>query len=218
MTAYLRPTAPIASDLLLAADPAIAMAIAHELLERPLMSNHSFGLWGYSGDTAHGRALTVHSTGIGAASVAIVLAELAGHGARRAIRIGELTALDRASASTLVVTHALARDGASAALGCSGEVAPDRELTERLLSATEGVGAGILSADPGPQDRDREARAAGALASDYETAALLAAASSAGVAAAAAFAAATASAEDDRSPSADLLALARAAAAVLAEP
>ena len=46
---YLRPTAPIAADALLPADPGLAMALAQRALVKPLMANHHHGLWGYSG-------------------------------------------------------------------------------------------------------------------------------------------------------------------------
>jgi hypothetical protein len=41
LTGHLRPTAPIAADVLLPTDPALALALAQELLEKPLMSNHT---------------------------------------------------------------------------------------------------------------------------------------------------------------------------------
>ena len=52
MTGHLRPTAPIFTDVLLPSDPAVALALAQRLLVKPLMANHNFGLWGYSGETA----------------------------------------------------------------------------------------------------------------------------------------------------------------------
>ena len=55
MPEYLSPTAPIAEDAILPSDPAHALLLAQELLEAPLMSNHSHGLWGYHGETAAGR-------------------------------------------------------------------------------------------------------------------------------------------------------------------
>ena len=154
MTAYLRPTAPIAEDVLLAADPAACMALAQVVVTRPLMANHSYGLWGYSGETPAGRALTIQATGIGGPSTATVLAELASHGARRAIRIAALELNPAASAGEaerFVADGAHALDGTSRALG-SGEIAhPDRALTERLIEAAgPGARAGrVWSADPG---------------------------------------------------------------------
>src|SRR3954452_17331062 len=94
MNPYLRPTAPIAADVLLPADPGLAMELAQRLTSKPLMANHHHGLWGYSCRTEDGRDLTVQSAGIGGPSTAAIVAELAGHGARRLIRIGTCAALD----------------------------------------------------------------------------------------------------------------------------
>ncbi len=109
MTAHLRPTAPIAADVLLPADPALAMALAQRLLDKPRMANHNHGLWGYSGRDAEGRELTVQATGIGGPTAAVVVAELADHGARRAIRLGLCRALDPA----LTPGDAVIADGCS---------------------------------------------------------------------------------------------------------
>ena len=49
LAAHLRPTAPIAADVLLPGRPGAALALAQALLDGPLMANHSHGLWGYSG-------------------------------------------------------------------------------------------------------------------------------------------------------------------------
>ena len=57
------------------------------------MFNHNRGLWGYTGEAADGRALTIQATGMGGPSAAIVLAELIALGARRAIRVGTCGAL-----------------------------------------------------------------------------------------------------------------------------
>jgi uridine phosphorylase len=92
--ARLRPTAPIARDAVLVGDPGRALMLAQVLLEAPKMSNHARGLWGYSGQTPAGRELTVQATGMGGPSAAIVLADLAELGLRRAIRVGTCTALD----------------------------------------------------------------------------------------------------------------------------
>lgn len=56
-----------------------------------MMSNHARGLWGYSGTTPSGLELTVQATGMGGPSAAIVLADLAKLGVRRAIRVGTCT-------------------------------------------------------------------------------------------------------------------------------
>ena len=94
MPARLRPTAPIAADAILVGDPGRALLLAQALLEQPKMSNHARGLWGYSGRTPAGAELTIQSTGMGGPSAAIVLADLAELGVRRAIRVGTCAAID----------------------------------------------------------------------------------------------------------------------------
>src|SRR4249919_3052867 len=96
MPSRLRPTASVAADAILVGDPGRALLLAQELLAEPKMSNHARGLWGYSGETAANRPLTIQSTGIGGPSAAVVLAELADLGVRRALRIGTASALDPA--------------------------------------------------------------------------------------------------------------------------
>ena len=177
---YLRPTAPIAPDALFPGDPATAMAIARHLVEAPLMANHSYGLWGYSGRTAAGLELTVQATGIGGPSAAVVLGELAVHGVERAIRIGLARPLDPAlgAGDVIVAESAIGVDGTSRALGLEGPARPDRELTEALArecgpAARLGTVASAdldLPLEPGP-----------GAALDLETAAMLAAADRAGV-------------------------------------
>ena len=93
MPSRLRPTAPVAPDAILVGDPGRALLLAQELLEQPKMSNHARGLWGYSGETQAGRELTIQATGMGGPSAAIVLADLAKLGVRRAVRVGTCTAL-----------------------------------------------------------------------------------------------------------------------------
>ena len=88
MPSRLRPTAPYAADAILVGDPGRALLLAQELLEQPKMCNHARGLWGYSGRTPRGDELTIQSTGIGGPSAALVLADLAELGVRRAIRVG----------------------------------------------------------------------------------------------------------------------------------
>ena len=166
--------------MLLPSNPADAMALAQSLIEGPLMANHSHGLWGYSGRTAAGFALTVQSTGIGGPSAAAVLMELAAHGVRRAIRVGHARPLGQVQADAqIVVTEALAGDGASRALGELDRVRPDAALTTSLLAelgdrATE---ATVLSRDlhdPPTNVSVEHRHAADALVGDLETAALLA--------------------------------------------
>jgi uridine phosphorylase len=190
LNGYLRPTAPIAADALLIADPGLAMALAQAVLDKPLMANHHHGLWGYSGTTAAGRPLTVQSTGIGGPSTAAVAAELKLHGVERAIMVGSCAALDPAleAGHSLVAAGALGLDGTSAALGIESP-APDLELTAALLLALGGAATATVAAydlpaaTAAPQLRERWA-AAGANVTDGETAALLSIAERDGLAAA----------------------------------
>lgn len=130
MPARLRPTAPIAAEALLVGDPGRALTLAQTLLEQPKMSNHARGLWGYTGETAAGARLSIQSTGMGGPSAALVLADLAELGVRRAIRVGTCTALN----PTLSPGQLLAIGAAHAwSGGGSGEpVYPDPGLTARL--------------------------------------------------------------------------------------
>ena len=177
MTRYLRPTASIAADVLLPADPGLAMVLAQRLMTKPLMANHHHGLWGYSGTTADGRELTVQSTGIGGASAAAVLGELAGHGARRLIRVGLCTALDLdlALGDRVVAEAALGGDGVSRALAVSRS-RPDRGLTATLASALDARCVLVAGADLHPTEAGTppELKGEGAAAVDLETAALFA--------------------------------------------
>ncbi len=63
-------------------------------MDKPKMSNHAHGLWGYWGETEDGRELTIQSLGIGGPSAAMVLAQLAGLGVKRAVGVGTCRALD----------------------------------------------------------------------------------------------------------------------------
>jgi uridine phosphorylase len=192
LSGYLRPTAPIAPDALLVADPGAAMAIAQLVLDKPLMANHHHGLWGYSGTTAADRALTVQSTGIGGPSTAAVVGELAGHGVARAIRVGACTSLDPTllPGTIVVASDAVGGDGTSAALGAARPSA-DPELTAGLASVLDGAeratvaGYDLPMATAGADVRLSLAEAGGRVA-DAETAALFAVAARAGVAVAAA--------------------------------
>jgi uridine phosphorylase len=186
---HIRPTAALAERALLLEDPGAAMALAQALLERPLMFNHSRGLWGYSGTaTADGLPLTVQSTGIGGPSAATVLTELAGHGLRRAVRLGTCTALAGGlePGELIVVTGVIAADGASRALsGADARVRPDAELTGRLRELAPAARHGLIASTdlfyrlPGV-DADLAAR--GALAVDLETAVLFNVAAGSGLA------------------------------------
>ena len=171
--------------MLLTADPALAMELAQRLMVKPLMANHHHGLWGYSGRTEAGHELTVQAGGIGAPSTAAVASELAGHGARRIVRIGTCAALDASlsAGEPILVRSALGADGTSAALGAD-VTQPDAGLTELL----GGVAADIASFDLGaeaPVAMREEWSEAGIAAIDMETAAVFAVAERPGVAAAA---------------------------------
>src|SRR4051812_19148664 len=137
MPHHLRPSTPYAEDALLPGDPGRALALAQQLLTEPRMSNHARGLWGYTGETAAGHALSIQSTGMGGPSAAIVLQELAELGVRRAIRVGTCGALepDLRHGDLIVAGDALAEDGASRALGASEAAEADPDLTGRLAAA-----------------------------------------------------------------------------------
>lgn len=181
MRAYLRPTGPIAAAVLLPADPGLAMTLAQALIDKPLMANHHHGLWGYSGETAAGLALTVQATGIGGPSAVAVLGELADLGARRAIRIGSCTAIDPALEPGAVVLprRALAGDGASRALGATG-AAPEPRLARALEGELEASAAAVAltSYDLAARAASNETRARWVAEAvdvvDLETAGLLA--------------------------------------------
>jgi uridine phosphorylase len=135
MPARLRPTAPIAAAAVLVGDPGRALMLAQELLEQPKMSNHARGLWGYSGQTPAGEELTIQATGIGGPSAALVLADLAELGVRRAVRVGTGTALAAglAPGTLLGVEEAHAWGGPGGGEGAA--VQPDPELARRLGEA-----------------------------------------------------------------------------------
>jgi uridine phosphorylase len=183
-TLHLRPHADVAERVLLPGDPGRALRLAQLLLEGPKMLNHNRGLWGYTGIAADGDPLTVQSTGLGGPSAAIVVEELIALGARRLVRLGTCRALAGGPplGALLVVTGALARDGASRALGADDVLAPDPLLHAALREAAAGAHSGpVVSTDLfyGP-----EPAAPGATATDLETAAVLAAAARHGAAAA----------------------------------
>lgn len=135
MPARLRPTAPIAPAALLVGDPGRALALAQELLGKPLMSNHARGLWGYSGESVEGRPLTIQSTGMGGPSAAVVLGDLAELGVRRAVRVGTCTALRGGLAPGALVTVAEAHAWSGPGGGAGEAIAPDPELAARLREA-----------------------------------------------------------------------------------
>jgi uridine phosphorylase len=175
---YLRPTAPLAADVLLPADPGLAMAIAQRVLTKPAMANHHHGLWGYSGTTPDGHALTIQATGVGGASAAAVLGELAGHGARRAVRIGRCAALAHGpeAGRRVVAIEALGADGVSMSLDAT-RPRPDAALTASLGAIEEALCGVVASSDLPAAAQGRRAaewERDGAAAVDLETAALLA--------------------------------------------
>jgi len=141
---HLRPSTPYAEDALLPGDPGRALALAQHLLTEPRMNNHARGLWGYTGTTREGRALSIQSTGMGGPSAAIVLHELAQLGVRRAIRVGSCGALaeELRHGALIVAGEALAEDGASRALGAGETALPDRALTEQLAEGVDGSSKG----------------------------------------------------------------------------
>lgn len=190
MPIHLRPSAPLAPDVLLPGDPGRAMALAQALIAEPQMHNLHRGLWGYSGETREGRALSIQSTGMGAPSAAIVLHELAGLGVKRAIRVGTAGALDPELelAALLRAEAALPGDGVSRAAGATEAIGADPDLLERLASTGAGRPVAVASTDvfyePSPTRREAWAEA-GAAAVEMECAALFALGPRLGVAVAA---------------------------------
>jgi uridine phosphorylase len=185
---HLRPTAELAERVLLPGDPGRALALAQLLIEGPLMFNHHRGLWGYTGPAiADGEPLSIQSTGMGGPSAAIVLHELIALGARRAIRVGTCGALDEGLelGDLVVASESLATDGTSRSLGAGERIAADRELTAALADAADGhAAATIVSTDLFYEHdcaRERDWRAAGAIAVEMEAAALFAVGARAGV-------------------------------------
>lgn len=183
--AHLRPTAELAERVLLPGDPHRALAVAQSLLEKPArMFNHSHGLWGYSGTAADGELLTIQSTGIGGPSAAIVCEELIALGARRLVRIGTCSALgDRLALGTLIAPEAvLPLDGASAALGARGPLAPDPGMLARIVAA--GAAPATVASTDLFYEPDGGLPAPRAAAVELETAAVLGVAAHHGVPAA----------------------------------
>jgi uridine phosphorylase len=185
---HLRPAAHLAERVLLPGDPHRALAVAQHLLDRPLMFNHSRGLWGYTGTAADGDPLTVQATGMGGPSAAIVVEELVALGARRLVRIGTCAALtDGLALGDLIAADTvLPADGTSVALGADGALAPDPALLARLTAAGARQ-ATVVSSDLFYDPRDGEAGAwidRGAVAVEMEAATILRVAARRGVEAA----------------------------------
>ncbi len=125
---HLHPTAELAPRALLPGDPGRALALAQLLLDGPRMFNHARGLWGYTGTAADGELLTIQATGIGGASTAAVLEDLAALGLRTAVRAGTCRADEPGALGRVVVVgRALAQDGVGVAAGAT-QVQPDLEL------------------------------------------------------------------------------------------
>ena len=189
---HLQPTAALADRVLLPGDPGRALLLAQALLSEPKMFNHNRGLWGYTGAATDGEPLTIQSTGIGGPSAAIVISELVDLGARRLVRVGTCGALEPSLAlgELLIATEAICDDGTSRALGATGRVAPDPQLTAALRAAGDGVAAAgtVASTDlfyDGRDGQEQQWRAEGAAAVEMETATLYALAARRGVGAAA---------------------------------
>jgi uridine phosphorylase len=175
---HLRPAAELAPRVLLPGDPHRALAVAQALLDKPLMFNHTRGLWGYSGTARDGAPLTVQSTGMGGASAAVIVEELVALGARTLIRIGTCGALvEGIGLGTLLpVEAALAADGASRALGADGRVAADRAIADALAAATGRAAVVAVSSDlfyDARADARAEWVAAGARVVEMEAAAVM---------------------------------------------
>ncbi len=178
MPKRLRPTAPIAADAVLVGDPGRALLLAQELLEEPKMSNHARGLWGYTGLTPAGRELTIQTTGIGGPSAAIVLADLAELGVKRAVRVGTCVAIDpaRKTGELLLVAEALAPGEA---------VLPDPDLSARLQRELgEKATAAVIASLDRPLAESAPAPS-GVSAADLQTATVLSRCRALGIAAAA---------------------------------
>ncbi len=150
--------------------------LAQELLEQPKMSNHARGLWGYSGRTLDGAELTIQSTGMGGPSAAIVLADLAKLGVRRAIRIGTCRGLGPSHGDELVVVEAAVAAGGSAGsfgLGAGKSIEPDPDLLRLLRQELpQTPAARIASFDA--LHADATAAPAGVAAADLQTVAVFA--------------------------------------------
>jgi uridine phosphorylase len=190
MPARLRPSAPIAPDALLVGDPGRALMLAQELLVQPKMSNHARGLWGYTGVTHPGAELTIQSTGMGGPSAAVVLADLAELGVKRAIRLGTCASLgDLEPGDLLVVTEAQQFRGSLRTDSDRKEprdaVRPDRALTNAIAEALPAAHRGPVVSLDALYRPERNLPSVLAEAADMQTAGLLSAAAEHGVAVAA---------------------------------
>jgi DeoD family purine-nucleoside phosphorylase len=197
----LQPTAALSERVLLPGDPGRALMLAESLLAGAKMFNHNRGLWGYTGLAPDGEPLTIQSTGMGGPSAAIVVHELIDLGARRLLRVGTCGALRRGLrlGDLVIVTGAIAADGASRALGASARVPASRDLLATLIATAappfpdedrggHAIHQGLIATSDLFYDGrglEREWAAAGALAVEMEAATLFALASARHVQAAA---------------------------------
>ena len=190
MPARLRPTAPIAAEAILVGDPGRALMLAQELLQEPKMSNHTRGLWGYTGTTKTGRELTIQSTGMGGPSASVVLDDLAGLGVRRAVRIGTCASLgDLEPGDLLVVSEARGFRGSFVHPERTKEprncVRPAKALTSELRAALPEASPGTVLSLDSLYRPEHDLPSTLAEVADMQTAALLATAEELGVALAA---------------------------------
>jgi uridine phosphorylase len=160
--------------------------LAQELLEEPKMSNHARGLWGYTGTTEAGNALTIQATGMGGPSASVVLADLAELGVRRAVRIGTCASLgDLELGEVIVVGEAREARGAFVSPEATKAPYPDPDLTDGLRDRLpEARVASVLSLDSLYRP-ERDLPSTLAEVADMQTAALFATAADLGVAVAA---------------------------------
>ena len=187
MPSRLRPTAPTAADSVLVGDPGRALMLAQALLEEPKMSNHARGLWGYSGRTPAGAELTVQATGMGGPSAALVLADLAELGLRRAVRVGTCAAIapEPAPGELLLVLEAHAWAGGGDGLAALPEAKLTARLRERLGRTARPAIVASLDTLHRRQDEAPAPYAERVDAADMQTATLLVRAEELGVAMAA---------------------------------
>jgi uridine phosphorylase len=176
---HVNPTAPLAERVLLPGDPGRALLLAQALLDAPKMFNHNRGLWGYTGNAADGRLLTIQSTGMGGPSAAIVISELADLGASTMLRVGTSGGLAPGLelGELLIATEAISADGTSRALGVTDRAPASPVLLKALIAATGARRGPVVSTDlfyEDPRDPEQEWIAAGAIAVEMEAATLFA--------------------------------------------
>lgn len=189
MSARLRPTAPLAPQAILVGDPGRSLLLAQALLEKPKMSNHARGLWGYSGRTPAGEELTVQATGMGGPSAALVLADLAKLGVTRVVRVGTCASFEERSqlGELLLTTAAVSAAGSAASLALDRDATalPDPTLLDRLRGELTGESreVTVASLDTMPAG-PAAAIPAEVVATDMQTVAVLAQGQALGIAAA----------------------------------